>query len=452
MQREEFAIETSSRVERNGTQIVASNNAENDHGWSRKLIVPQPCSVLRHQVFVGILIAIVLGIIFICVAFMIAFENEEQLVATVDLHSVKLPPAQAVWFRSNLDELYNAVRVPRNARRARNVVLFVALNQTRHGPSELDYRPVWESFPHLALLRASQGQREPFDPTAIFCGIETQPQTLGLDSSVQGPWNVCIEGGGSINETQRASSIVDWAQAVGRRTGVVTNGEIVHAFPASLYAHTPNTDWTYASPDSKRCETIQSQLSGGATGRQLNVIAGSMQRCPGAGECQRTFERRWENQKQDEGEEYRMCSDSIADLLTVEVVPKYALALYHQQTLAAKGSFHDLTVGAVRMLDSSEGFLLIAIVDPSVAISLTELDSTVQDTLRKLSDSRDDSLVVVMTASPGDRWAAVHATGPMANLLHRVHNQTYVAHFVSYAARIGRFRDTALANFVLEIF
>lgn len=35
----------------------------------------------------------------------------------------------------------------------------------------------------------------------------------------------------------------------------------------------------------------------------------------------------------------------------------------------------------------------------------------------------------------------IHATGPMAHLVQRVHEQSYVAHLISYAARIGRFQN-----------
>lgn len=37
---------------------------------------------------------------------------------------------------------------------------------------------------------------------------------------------------------------------------------------------------------------------------------------------------------------------------------------------------------------------------------------------------------------------SIHATGPMAHLVQCVHEQSYVAHFISYAARIGRFRQS----------
>lgn len=35
---------------------------------------------------------------------------------------------------------------------------------------------------------------------------------------------------------------------------------------------------------------------------------------------------------------------------------------------------------------------------------------------------------------------AVHAVGPFSHLFHRTHEQSYVAHVIAYAAKIGRFR------------
>lgn len=36
----------------------------------------------------------------------------------------------------------------------------------------------------------------------------------------------------------------------------------------------------------------------------------------------------------------------------------------------------------------------------------------------------------------------VHAIGPMAHLFQRTHEQSYVAHLIAYAARIGPFKQT----------
>lgn len=41
----------------------------------------------------------------------------------------------------------------------------------------------------------------------------------------------------------------------------------------------------------------------------------------------------------------------------------------------------------------------------------------------------------------GGADVTVHAMGPMAHLFQRVHEQSYVAHLISYAAKFGRFRE-----------
>lgn len=45
----------------------------------------------------------------------------------------------------------------------------------------------------------------------------------------------------------------------------------------------------------------------------------------------------------------------------------------------------------------------------------------------------------------------IFAQGPMSHLFHRVHEQSYVAHVISYAARIGRFRDNQIVQDVLNV-
>lgn len=43
-------------------------------------------------------------------------------------------------------------------------------------------------------------------------------------------------------------------------------------------------------------------------------------------------------------------------------------------------------------------------------------------------------------------------SGPMAHLIHKVHEQSYIAHVISYAARIGRFRDNRIVQAFLNLF
>uniref|UniRef100_A0A182MXI6 alkaline phosphatase n=1 Tax=Anopheles dirus TaxID=7168 RepID=A0A182MXI6_9DIPT len=449
MPREEFSLATNDTTagtySRHWESDVDVGGGENVGERFSRRKVGCACNALC----VGTLVLVIFGAVLLCIGFIVAYENEGQVIATVDLVSVELPPEQALWFETNLAELRNAFRVTEeNKRRAKNVVLFVALDSAETPATEA--RPIWESFPHLALLRPTQERatRPAFNPTSMFCGIETHGHTVGYDSAVK-PSDDCVS---AENGSHRAASIVRWAQAVGRRTGVVTNGEIVHAFPAALYAHAPNASWLYTSPDGQRCPDVRAQLLQGEIGKQLNVIAGTMN-CPGD-VCRESFGAEWERGKMEHGLRYTFSKD-VSEMLNLGVDDyEYALGIYDQQSLAAPGAFFDLTVGALNVLTSPEGFVLVAIADPKVPVAVREIDAAVRITLKKLSRVLDDSLIVVIRSDArdaGSSFAAVHATGPMSHLLHRVHNQTFLAHFISYAARIGRFRDADLTNFILQI-
>lgn len=46
---------------------------------------------------------------------------------------------------------------------------------------------------------------------------------------------------------------------------------------------------------------------------------------------------------------------------------------------------------------------------------------------------------------------SIHAIGPMAHLFHRTHEQSYVAHVIAYAARIGRFQDKHVVEMLMNL-
>lgn len=72
------------------------------------------------------------------------------------------------------------------------------------------------------------------------------------------------------------------------------------------------------------------------------------------------------------------------------------------------------------------------------------VDTTAFDYVQQVAVATDEN-----THGGGD--VTVHARGPMAHLFHRVHEQSYVAHVISYAARIGRFRDNQLVQSFLDM-
>jgi alkaline phosphatase len=74
--------------------------------------------------------------------------------------------------------------------------------------------------------------------TAMFTGVKSKYYMLGLDSNAK--FNECDV---ARNEKSRLESVMRWAQAAGKHTGIVTTTRVTHATPAAVYAHSNNRDW-----------------------------------------------------------------------------------------------------------------------------------------------------------------------------------------------------------------
>ncbi|EDW06417.1 alkaline phosphatase [Drosophila mojavensis] len=73
-----------------------------------------------------------------------------------------------------------------------------------------------------------------------------------------------------------------------------------------------------------------------------------------------------------------------------------------------------------------------------------------------LSDTRDweytqQAAINTNENLHGGSDVTIHARGAMSYLFHGVHEQSYVAHVISYALRIGRFRDSTIAESLAEL-
>lgn len=75
-------------------------------------------------------------------------------------------------------------------------------------------------------------------------------------------------------------------------------------------------------------------------------------------------------------------------------------------------------------------------------------DPSKEDT--KAYDYVQQAAILTDENTHGGADITIHAMGPMAHLFHRVHEQSYVAHVISYAARIGRFRDSKLVEDMVD--
>lgn len=124
--------------------------------------------------------------------------------------------------------------------------------------------------------------------TALFCGSKTDYGAVGMDTTRS-----------KLDSKQgRLTSIMDWAQAENKRTGIVTNTRITHATPAATYARTYFRDWECDSKvpmESKSAYTdIARQLVENAPGNKFNVIMGGGLSAMGATVQNETSKIKWQ--------------------------------------------------------------------------------------------------------------------------------------------------------------
>ena len=73
--------------------------------------------------------------------------------------------------------------------------------------------------------------------SAMYSGVKTTGYTMGYDNTVD-----YLKPGSDVNAT-KVRTVLDWAQAAGKKTGFVTTTRMSHATPAALYAKTVNRFW-----------------------------------------------------------------------------------------------------------------------------------------------------------------------------------------------------------------
>jgi alkaline phosphatase len=154
------------------------------------------------------------------------------------------------WFLSGADE---AARRGAGAHRARNVILFVGdgmglttvaaariLEGQRRGAPGEEHRLAFEEFPHTALARTYNTDRQTPDSagtmTAMASGVKTRMGVLALGPSVRRTDCAAARG-------DELASVLQIASLAGMATGVVTNTRITHATPAATYARAADRNW-----------------------------------------------------------------------------------------------------------------------------------------------------------------------------------------------------------------
>jgi len=105
--------------------------------------------------------------------------------------------------------------------------------------------------------------------------VKTNIDTIGVDA------NVLFKDCAAENVPEnRVDSIMVWAQAANKATGIVTTTRVTHATPAGTFAHTSNRDWeddyamSFDGVDPVVCSDIAEQLVESTPGKNFKVIMG----------------------------------------------------------------------------------------------------------------------------------------------------------------------------------
>lgn len=291
----------------------------------------------------------------------------------------------------------------------------------------------FDHFPNTGFSKTYNTDRQVPDSagtaTAMFSGIKTKSGVIGVDFTVTE----------TNEEAASVSSIMEWAQAMGKRTGIVTTTRVTHATPAATYAHSFNRNWEcdFKIPANVRNKTkdIARQLVENSPGNKLNVILGggrsefgipmpdhSKQTLKINGSmdkpCQRTDGRNlvktWQDSKNDSSAAFVW---NTSQLLNAEVDDlDYLLGLFADEHMSyetirdkssgGEPSLSDMTEKAIQVLKRkhSKGFVLMVEggrIDhghhqniPRLALAeVVELDRAVERALGMVD--LDETLVIV---------------------------------------------------------
>ncbi|XP_072017444.1 alkaline phosphatase-like [Amphiura filiformis] len=181
-----------------------------------------------------------------------------------------IPEDAAYWNEQGQDAIQEALRANdryMNTNIAKNVVIMIGdgLDTTTATAARIlkagvDGQLTLDRFPFLGMLKTYNVDNQVPDSgsaaTALFSGVKTVSNAVGLDSTVD------LEDCSTMEGEAQAHSILDDFMQAGRSTGIVTTSHITDATPAALYAHN-NRDWKNDADlpeDADGCEDIASQF------------------------------------------------------------------------------------------------------------------------------------------------------------------------------------------------
>lgn len=166
---------------------------------------------------------------------------------------VKRTETPETWRRDGWSAVDRAKSMKLRTGRAKNVILFIGdgmgistltaariLEGQLRDESGEENRLSFEEFPFSALSKTYQVDQQTPDsaPTmsAMITGVKTDEGVISVDQNVRLGDFKTVAG----NETK---TLIEYAEAAGRSTGVVSTARLTHATPAACYSHSPSRNW-----------------------------------------------------------------------------------------------------------------------------------------------------------------------------------------------------------------
>src|SRR4051812_14120938 len=166
---------------------------------------------------------------------------------------VKRAESAETWRRDGWNAIDKAKLEKIRKGPAKNVILFIGdgmgvstltaariFEGQKRGESGEENRLSFEEFPYSALSKTYSANQQTPDsaPTmsAIVTGVKTNEGTISVNQRIVHAEYRTVAG----NETK---TLLEYAEELGRSTGVVTTTRVTHATPGACYAHTADRDW-----------------------------------------------------------------------------------------------------------------------------------------------------------------------------------------------------------------
>merc|ERR1711962_1144024 len=408
------------------------------------------------------------------------------------------------WIKQGEDELETALNLTPNTGVAKNIILFIGdgmslptvtaartfkgqRNSTNGDGSAAQL--YWETFPYVGLSKTYSADYMVPDSAAtassMYTGQKTTFYTMGYDSSVT------VMDPKSVKKEAEVKTILDWAQAAGKKTGFVTNTRMSHATPAALYAKTVYRFWE-GDKDIKKSidenevnqddinknnvKDISRQLVESEAGKKIDImLGGGRSSFLPEEEQSRIFEQelrwdyddevdRWDNYRQDGRNLIEEWKANHTNGVYIENRTQL-LEIDPHKTDSVMGIFtHTMSIGGYTPRnvnitggikdDRNEGFPFTVLsygngpgfqkLETKKAGNYTEIErKTVTLEVNEEPELRfkQASAAPLSSETHGGDDVGIWSVGPWSHLIHGTHQQSYLATVMSYSGCLGKYKD-----------